>query len=355
MSDIDLADFEVQEVRAEEQLDTSRVEPYLREHLPRAEGEMTVAQFGKGHANLTYLVRFGEDAYVLRRPPHGPVPAGAHDMRREHRVLSRLWEAFPLAPRSFFLCEDESLIGAIFHVMERREGVAIRSEFPPQITPTPELNRKIGEMATDVLADLHKVDPAAVGLDHMGRPDGYVDRQLEGWTMRWHDAKDQDEPDVDFLSRWLADNKPVSRHVSLLHNDYKLDNMLLDPADPTRPTALLDWDMCTRGDPLTDLGQFLCYWAQPDDDPKARGRIAMPTWMEGFPTRAEVAERYAARTGFDCSEWEWYHVFGIFKLVVVLQQIYIRYVRGQTSDPRFQELGPLVRYLAQKGRLHAVG
>ncbi len=345
------ADREVIEVRSDERVETERLEPYLRERLPETRGAFSLAQFGGGHANLTYLIRFGAHEYVLRRPPLGPVAPGSHDMKREHRVLKDLWRAFPLAPQSYLLCDDHSIIGADFHVMERRHGIAIRTELPDGIDWTPELNAGVGNMIIDVLAALHKADPNQAGLGNLGRPDGFLDRQLSGWAKRWDAARDDDAPDamrgiISFLERGL----PESLHVSLLHNDFKLDNMLVAADDPGRAVAVLDWDMCTRGDPLADLGYTLAFWGEAGDDPAWIKGASMPTWNEGFPTRDDVVQRYATATGFDCTHADWYHLFGTFKIAVILQQIYIRYLRGQTQDQRFAVFGERIAGLVDKAR-----
>ena len=344
-------DPETIDVRADELLDTSRLESYLRESLPKTDGPLEIAQFGGGHANLTYLVAFGPHEYVLRRPPKGPVAPSAHDMKREHNVQSRLYEAFPLAPRSFLYCDDKEIIGADFHVSERRNGFVIRGEMPEQFADNPPLNTRIGSMLIDTLADLHAVDPASVGLEELGRPEGFVERQLGGWTKRWHAAKDKDLPDIDRVIPWLEDNLPSSKYVTLLHNDFKLDNVLVSVEDPAIPAAVLDWDMCTLGDPLMDLGHMLNYWTDNTDGAEWRSNMTMPTWREGFPTRQGVVARYAERTGFDVSSVNWYFVFGSFKLAVILQQIYIRYLRGQTQDERFSKFDERVAGLAQRGAL----
>ncbi|HTW54570.1 MAG TPA: phosphotransferase family protein [Stellaceae bacterium] len=346
--------------RPDERLDTSRLEAYLRERLPGADsplptGKMAVAQFHGGKANLTYLLRFGETDYVLRRPPLGPIPPGAHDMRREHRVLSVLHRRFSLAPRSLLLCEDESIIGAVFIVEERRRGFVIRDDIPAEFAGRPELNRRIGFALVDALADLHRVDPAEIGLDGLGRIEGYLERQLSGWTRRWEGSLGgpEEESSRDGMTPvldWLARTLPKERAGALLHNDYRLDNCLLDTEDPGRITAVLDWDMCTRGDPLADLGYLLNYWIEPSDDPEWRAIASMPTWRAGFPTRADAIRRYAARTGSDVDEILWYQVFAAFKLAVIIQQIYIRYVRGQTQDARFANYWQRVLGLAGKAR-----
>ena len=348
-------DPELIDVRPEETLDVSSLEPWLRTHLPSTDGTLTVRQFPGGHANLTYLVSFGPTDYVLRRPPRGPIAPTSHDMSREHRVLARLGEAFPLAPRSFALCQDTSVIGADFHVMERRHGLVIRSALPDRLAGAPSAVRRLSEMIVDTIADLHAVDPGRVGLADLGRPVGFVARQLSGWSRRWQAAKDRDLPSVDRLIGWLHEQTPASHVTSLLHNDYKLDNILLDADDFVTAAAVLDWDMCTQGDPLMDLGYLLNVWIEPDDPPAWRENTAMPSYEDGFLTRDEVVARYAERTGFDVSGILWYYAFGVFKLMVILQQIYIRFLRGQTQDPRFADLGRRVEALANKGAAIAGG
>ena len=342
-------DPEVMAVRSDEQPNLARLEPWLRAHLPDTEGPLTLQQFGGGHANLTYLLQFGDTEYVLRRPPLGPIAPTAHDMRREHRVLMRLGDAFQLAPRSHVLCTDPEILGVDFHVMERRRGIVIRRKLPARLAGRPELRRRVGEMIVDVMADLHQVDPTTVGLGDLGRPKGFAERQLDGWGRRWQAAKDQAVPEVDRMLQWLRAAVPTPQGTGLLHNDFKLDNLMVDPDDPATPVAVLDWDMTTRGDPLMDLGFLLTFWDEPGDDPRWREVSGMPTCHEGFPTRTDVVERYARRTGLDLDRVAWYHVFGVFKLVVIVQQIYIRFLRGQTHDQRFAHYGERVQDLARKG------
>ena len=339
---------ELIDIRPDEELDRGRLEPWLRAHLPAADGELTVGQFGGGHANLTYLLRFGEREYVLRRPPLGPVAPTAHDMRREHRVLARLGACYPPAPTSFVLCADPTVIGADFHVMERRHGFVIRRELPPDVAGDPVLARRLGEMLVDGLAALHRVDPRAVGLDDLGRPEGYVPRQLAGWTARWA-ATGRELPAMDRIAAWLRAGLPPQQAATLVHNDYQIENVLVAAADPATATAVLDWDMCTRGDPLMDLGYLLNCWNDPDDDPSWRGLSPAPGCAPGLPTRGELVERYARSAGFDVEHAHWYHVFGVFKLAVVLEQIHVRFRRGQTRDARFAALGERVAGLAAKG------
>ncbi len=346
-------DPELIPVRADEDLDAARLAAWLRGKLPGSEGMFELGQFGGGHANLTYLLRFGETEYVLRRPPLGPIAPSSHDMAREHRVLAGLWRVYPLAPRSYLLCPDESVIGAPFHVMERRRGIVIRTDLPARFRGDPGLARRIGETIVDALADLHKVDTAAAGLGELGRPEGFVERQLGGWSKRWRAATAAGDPRLDAVAAWLESNRPPSQTTSLLHNDPKLDNMIVDTDDPARAVAVLDWDMCTRGDPLMDLGYLLTFWGEAGDAEPWIMAASMPTWRVGFPTRTEAIQRYAESTGFDLSAIQWYHVFGTFKIAVVLQQIYIRFVRGQTQDQRFAPFGSRVAALIDKASVLA--
>jgi len=331
-------DPEVIDVRHEEQLDVARLEPYLREHLPGVSGAFTLRQFGGGHANLTYLVRFGTSEYVLRRPPLGPVADRSHDMKREHAVLSKLYAFYPNAPRSFHLCTDQTIIGSDFVIEERKNGIAIRRELPERFAGDVDLAKRMSTAMLDRLAELHQVDVAAAGLSELGHPDGYVKRQLDGWTGRWETARTAQTTDASALVEWLRERMPQSTVATLVHNDYKLDNMLLDAQDPSRIAALLDWDMCTYGDPLMDLGYLLTLWVETSDPPAFRMR-GMPTWHEGFMTRAEVVAYYGKATGFDVSHAGWYHVFNFFRYAAIIQQIYKRYDAGQTHDERFREMG----------------
>ncbi len=337
-------------VRHDETLDLARLEPWLRAHLPGASGPLAVRQFGGGHANLTYLLDFGGREFVLRRPPLGPLAPSAHDMRREHLVLANLWRGYDLAPRSYVLCTDPGILGVDFHVLERRHGFVVRMRNADAVTGDAELCRRVGHVMVDALAALHRVDPAAVGLGDLGRPQGYLARQVEGWTRRWHAALDPASPDATDLVAWIARAAPPDGTPALVHNDFKLDNIMVARDDPARAVAVLDWDMCTRGDPLTDLGTLLTYWVEAGDPHLWREAAMMPTFAPGFATRAEVIDRYARASGRDVTQVRWYEVFAAFKTAVILQQIYIRYLRGQTQDPRFANFGTRVQALIEKGR-----
>ncbi|MCB8976385.1 MAG: phosphotransferase family protein [Ardenticatenaceae bacterium] len=335
------------EVRPDEQFDEARLADYLRGKLPGSENQLRVRQFGGGAANLTYLLDYGSHEYVLRRPPLGPVAKSAHDMGREYKVLSVLHQALPFAPRAFLYCDDPALIGADFFVMERRKGVVVRRKIPPQFAETPDAPRRMSEAMVDALAALHAVDYAALGLSDLGKPEGFIERQVEGWYKRWHAAKEADLPEMDAVYEWLKANLPTSSDVSLVHNDYKLDNVMLAEDDPGQLVAIFDWDMCTLGDPMSDLGALLCYWTEPTDAPYFQQMAMMPTGDLGFLTRRELVERYAQKSGRSVHNISFYHTLGLFRLVVIIAQIYIRYARGQTQDVRFAAFGPMIPLMAK--------
>lgn len=332
---------DVIDVRPEERFDEERVAGYLRGRLQGTDTAMTVCQFGGGRANLTYLLSFeGGTEYVLRRPPLGPVAPGAHDMEREFRVLSRLWRRFPKAPRAHLFCDDPEVIGAPFFVMERREGVVVREKVPEVLGggEDEQINASLSRVVVDTLAEFHAVDPAECGLDDLGHPPGFLERQVAGWLQRWERARHDDNPLADEVGQWLADTRPSSPPPTLLHNDWRLDNMAVDERDPSRCVAVYDWDMATRGDPLCDLGTLLGSWHDPDEI-DSRAHSLMPVTVPGWLPRREAIARYGEVSGRDVSGMEWYVVFGTWKLGVVLEQIYIRYLRGQTSDERFATMG----------------
>ncbi len=335
-------------VRSDERFDEARLASYLAGRLPGSDSAPSVSQFSGGAANLTYLLDYGPHAYVLRRPPLGPVAVTAHDMSREYRVLSVLWRALPYAPRAFLLCEDVSVIGAPFFIMERRQGIIVRRTMPDIYRDRPDAARRMSEALVDALVDLHAVDYAALGLSDLGKPQGFIERQIEGWYRRWQGARTTDLTDMDRVYRWLRDNCPTSGAVALVHNDYKLDNVMLAADDPGRVVAIFDWDMCTLGDPLSDLGALLTYWTEPTDPPYLQATAMMPLGDLGFPTRDELTARYAARSGRPVDNIRFYHALGLFRLTVIVAQIYIRYRRGQTQDARFAAMEGMIPLLARR-------
>ncbi len=337
-------------IRKGEELDKVALERHLLAELPEASGALTVEQFPSGFSNLTYLIRLGDQELVLRRPPFGNQVKSAHDMSREYKVLSRLCEVYPPAPRPLLFCQDHDVIGDDFYVMERRQGVILRqSNAPAELTDNPTLVRRLCESFIDNLADLHLLDYEAAGLSDLGKPEGYVARQVTGWAKRYEKAKTDEYADVEKLSSWLIEHMPGDGGAVLVHNDYKYDNLVLDPDDLTRIEAVLDWEMATIGDPLSDLGTSLAYWTEANDPPLSEMINFGPTTVPGSLTRRELAERYAQRTGFDVSQIQYFFSFGMFKLAVILQQIYARYHRGHTQDERFAHLNDTVAALGTRG------
>jgi aminoglycoside phosphotransferase (APT) family kinase protein len=337
-------------VRAEDAFDVAGVDAWLREREPGLSGPPEVRQFTGGASNLTYLLRYPERDLVLRRPPRGAKAASAHDMAREFRVQEALRPVYPYVPRMVALCSDHSLLGSDFYVMERIEGTILRSGLPPELRADPEATRRLCLAVIDRLVDLHAVDPSAAGLDELSRGSGYVRRQVEGWSARYREARTPRAPSFERVMRWLADNQPDDVGSCVIHNDFRLDNVVLDPADPQRIVGVLDWEMATIGDPLMDLGSALAYWVEADDDRLMRVMRRQPTDRPGMLTRREVVEHYAERTGRSIQSWDFYEVFGLFRLAVIVQQIYRRYHLRQTRNPAFRHYWLAVRYLELRCR-----
>jgi aminoglycoside phosphotransferase (APT) family kinase protein len=348
---------DVRTVRAGEQLDWDRLVSWLRERLPGCGiagldvgVDPDVAQFPGGHSNLTYLLRFGAVDVVVRRPPFGPVPPTAHDMAREFRWLTAMHRVFPLAPRPYLLCDDVSVIGSVFYAMERRHGLVVRTDEPPALA-NPSARRRLSESMVDTLVTLHAIDVTMNGLDTLGKPAGFLERQVRGWTDRWHRSQTTPLPEMDALGDYLRAHLPPDPvRPSVVHGDFKLDNVMLAPDDVGRIVAVFDWEMSALGDPLVDVGILLTYWA-PTAPPQQRDALTTVTDRPGYLSTSEIVDRYAARSGRDVSGIRYYEIFAVFKIAVVIQQIYARFVHGQTSDPRFATFDARVAYLAR----HAAG
>jgi aminoglycoside phosphotransferase (APT) family kinase protein len=336
-------------IRSGEDLDLKRLEDWLQPHLP-AQGSLSVEQFPSGHSNLTYLIKVGDQDFVLRRPPFGNQVKSAHDMGREYRVLSKLCEVYAPAPRPYVFCEDKDIIGDEFYVMERRQGLVLReNNTPEELASNPDAMKRLGLSLIDNLATLHTLDFEAAGLGDLGRPDGYTERQVTGWNKRYQKARTDDWPEVEQLGQWLMDNIPQDVAPGLVHNDYKYDNVMLSADDLTTIVAVFDWEMATIGNPLMDLGTALSYWVQADDAEDIRKLVFGPTMLPGSPTRQELAERYAEVTGANLPDMLYYYCFGLFKLAGILQQIYARFARGLTTDARFAGMNTGVTALGRAG------
>jgi aminoglycoside phosphotransferase (APT) family kinase protein len=333
-------------VRLGEELNLAALAEFLRGKIEGTEQGISVEQFPSGHSNLTYLLRVKHCEYVLRRGPLGPVAPKAHDMAREFRALQMIHPHFGEAPAVYFLCEDQSVLGAVFFIMERRHGLILRDEIPSALADVPSYPRLVSEAFVDCLVRLHAIDVSKTGLTALGKPEGFLERQVQGWADRWSRAETNDTPEMDRVIRWLIDRRPVSPAPTLVHNDYKLDNVMLAARSADRIEAVLDWEMATVGDPLADLGLTLCYWAWADA-PQLRSSGKPITSQPGWYTRDDFVQRYAWQTGRDLSRIGYYEVLGVFKLAVILQQIYYRFKRGQTHDARFQNFNERVRGLVE--------
>jgi aminoglycoside phosphotransferase (APT) family kinase protein len=324
-------------VRAGEELDLARLQPFLLEHFGTGE-PLSVEQFPSGHSNLTYLLRMGNREVVLRRPPFGSKVRSAHDMGREYRVLSKLHPAYPVAPKALFYCDDLSILNAPFYLMEPIRGMIVRRDPPPGVPFPPKTAQRLSEEFVDNLARLHRLDYAAIGLADLGRPQGYLERQVKGWIERYQNSKTHDLPEVEPISAWLIEQMPISHETALIHNDYKYDNVVLDSGDTTKIVGVLDWEMCTLGDPLADLGTALAYWTDPQDPEDFQEIRSAPTTLPDTLTRAQLVERYAVATGRDPGDMIFYLTFARFKVAVIIQQIYYRFAQGLTQDARFADM-----------------
>ena len=340
-----MLDCDTAPVRPGEELDVAALTQWLQGRIEGAERGVVVEQFPTGHSNLTYLLRINGREYVLRRGPLGPVAPKAHDMAREFRVLYMVHPHFPEAPAVFHLCEDPAVIGAVFFIMERRHGLVLRDQVAPRLASMPKYPQRISEVLVDCLVRMHAIDVSKIALIALGKPDRFLERQVHGWADRWNGAKTDDQPKMDDVIRWLGDRIPTSPSPTLVHNDYKLDNVMIRTESEITIEAVLDWEMTTIGDPLADVGLTLCYWAWASAPQiRAHGAPAI-TSQPGWYTREQFIQRYEEKSGRDLTNIGYYEVLGIFKLAVILQQIYYRFRRGQTQDPRFQNFGESVRGL----------
>lgn len=344
-------------VRQGEELDLNRLEAHLIGCLDGARGPLVVEQFPSGYSNLTYLLRLGGRELVLRRPPFGANIQSAHDMGREYRVLSGLARVYPKTPRPLLYCDDPSVIGAPFYVMERVQGVILRAQPPAGLALTPNLMRGLSEQFIDNLAAIHAVDLHAAGLADLGRPAGYVARQIGGWSKRYRNAQTDDLPTIEAAMSWLAQHQPPESGAALIHNDYKIDNVVLAADDLTQVIAVLDWEMCTVGDPLMDLGTTLGYWIEPGDPPALQGMFGLTT-LPGNLDRRQLVQRYATTSNRTVADPLFYYLYGLFKIAVIIQQLYLRYRQGHTQDARYagllavvQGCGELITRALEAGRI----
>jgi len=336
------------DIRQGEELDTAAVDRFMKQAVPELKGLPTIRQYPGGASNLTYQVDYGERSYVLRRPPFGTIAKSAHDMLREARVMQALGPVYPYVPEIVAICDDQEILGCDFYVMERFKGIILRQDFPEDLPLNEADTRKLCLSVIDKLVELHQVDAKAAGLDKLGKGEGYVQRQIGGWSSRFRKARTEDVGDFEEVMAWLEQKMPADVAQCVIHNDYRFDNVVLNPDNPFEVVGVLDWEMATIGDPLMDLGNSLAYWIQADDDPGMQMLRRQPTHQPGMLSREEVVSYYLERSGLQIASFDFYEVYGLFRLAVIIQQIYYRFYHGQTNDQRFAEFGQAANYLEKR-------
>lgn len=340
------------DIRKGDELDVAAVDAALKANVVGLSGTPTVKQYPSGASNLTYALDYPGRSLVLRRPPTGTRPKSGHDMHREYRIMKELAPAFPTVPKTLFYTSDESIIGAEFYVMDRSEGHLIHNDIPEAWNWGEGETRALCEEFFTKLVDLHGVDYEAIGLGDFGKPEGYVSRQILGWNRRYEKAWTEDVEKFDDVRSWLEANMPATeRGAAIVHGDYRIDNCILNKDDPTKIEAILDWEISALGDPMMDLGNTLAYWIEQDDPAFMHMMVRQPSKAKGMMTRQEILEFYAEKSGADVSGFQFYYVYGIFRLAVIIQQIYYRFYHGQTDNPRFKDYGQMVNALGQLARL----
>ena len=339
-------------IRTGEELDAAAIDAWLKPRCPGLEGLPEVTQYSGGASNWTYRLKYPGHDLVLRRPPAGTKAKSAHDMRREFHVQSALAPVYPYVPGMVGLCDDPAVLGCDFYVMRRIPGLILRGNLPKGMELDPATARRLAFSVIDRLVELHRVDPEAAGLTPLGKGPGYARRQIAGWSDRYRKARTWNVPRFEAVTTWLERNAPDDVGTCVIHGDFRLDNVVLDPADPARVVGVLDWEMATLGDPLMDLGNSLAYWVEAGDDPVGRAIRRQPTHLPGMPTRREVVSYYLGRMGLAEVDFTLYEVYGLFRLAVIAQQIYYRYHHGQTKNPAFRRFWLLAHYLEWRcGRL----
>ena len=323
-------------IRPGEELDISRIDPYLKAHVPGLVGQPVVSQFPGGASNLTYLIQYPDQELVLRRPPFGQKARSAHDMGREYRILNQLKDAFAYCPKAFAHCTDQTLIGSEFYVMERVRGIILRSDLPDKLALTADATQTLCKSFIHTLVQLHQVDYNACGLGDLGKPQGYVQRQISGWSERYEKALTPDAPRWEAVKQWLQNKMPADHPTpAIVHNDYRFDNVILAPSNPMQIIGVLDWELTTLGDPLMDLGNTLAYWIEANDPAPVQLMRRQPSNAPGMLTRRQFVDYYAERSGIQIDNYDFYYAYGLFRLAGIVQQIYYRYYHGQTQDKRF--------------------
>ncbi|MBH0029174.1 phosphotransferase family protein [Pseudoalteromonas sp. SWN29] len=332
-------------VRQGEELDTQKVDAWLKQHITHLTGEPSVTQYAGGASNWTYCLDYPQQSLILRRAPKGTKAKGAHDMGREYKLQHALKPVYSYVPRMEAFCDDESILGTDFYVMEKLTGIIPRKNLPRDLTVTPERTKQLCENVLDCLVELHKVDYKHANLSHLGKGEGYTQRQISGWSERFTKAKTWNVPSGKKVIKWLENNMPSHERICITHNDFRFDNVVLDANDYTKVLGILDWELATLGDPLMDLGNTLAYWVEPGDDFLAQATRHQPTHLKGMLTRKEVVAYYCKKMDITVDDFTFYEVYGLFRLAGIVQQIYYRYHHGQTKNPAFKNFWVFVHYL----------
>jgi len=336
-------------IREDEELDIARLSNYLSNFLDINQSDFEILQFPSGFSNLTYLIRSNQKEYILRKPPIGAQIKSGHDMSREYKVLSALKNNYKKSPIPIHYCDDFDITGSDFYIMERIKGTVLRSNNFKKILTNKTQYDFIASEFVDTLVELHKLEIEKIGLSEFGRPSGYCERQVKGWSKRYQNSKTHDFPEINFVINWLNNNIKESPYVSLIHNDYKYDNLVLD-SNTLAVKSVLDWEMCTTGDPFMDLGTTLAYWINKDDPDYMREINLNITSEKNNPKRGEILEMYSKKFGDDIEHIVFYFVFGLFKIAVIVQQIFFRYKKGLTNDIRFKNLNIVVQSYARMAK-----
>lgn len=338
------------QARQGEELDAGIIDQYLKAHLPQLTGTPKISQFPGGASNLTYLIEYPDQELVLRRPPFGRKAKSAHDMGREFRILNRLNHGFPYCPKAYLHCTDETVLGSEFYVMERVKGIILRSDIPAELNFTDQDTKDLCHSFIDKLVELHQVDYQGCGLADLGKAEGYVQRQISGWIDRYEKALTPDAPTWEPVKQWLLDKMPADHgKPGIVHNDYRFDNVILNPQNPKQIIGVLDWEMTTIGDPLMDLGNTLAYWVEAGDPPPVQLLRRQPSNAAGMLTRREFVDYYGEKSGIKIDNFDYYYIYGLFRLAGIVQQIYYRYYYGQTQDKRFSSFVQMNKLLEQMG------
>ena len=328
-----------QKVRKGEELPEISLKKYLKEInlINAVESELVVQQFTHGYSNLTYLLQIENNEFVLRKPPKGAIKRG-HDMSREFKVQKGVAKAFSKVPKMFGFCDDERILGSDFYVMEKMEGIILNFKEAKTRNIAANDYKTIANSWLNTLVELHNVDYHNIGLGDLGKPEGYAERQVTNWGKQYLRAKTDEVTEAEMVMRWMKENQPKKYDYCLIHNDFKYDNVVFENNSWKDISAVLDWEMATLGDPLMDLGTSLGYWTIATDHDFVKQGIPSPTIFEGNPIRSEIANLYAEKSGRNLDNVVFYYVFGLFKIAVIAQQIYYRYKKGWTTDPRFANL-----------------